>query len=88
MQTETISTPGGFIRAQGTEARVCFDIANRQHFGLKKYGTTVEENPLSLREWLVHQYQELLDAAVYCRRAIEELDIEELDKQNEETCGK
>lgn len=70
----TIDTPGGFIRANGTEARVCGDIARRQALGLNKYGKTVEGNPLPLREWLIHQYEELLDAAIYCRRAIEELD--------------
>jgi hypothetical protein len=58
----------------GTEARVCQDIADRQALGLRKYGTSVEANPLTLRDWLVHQYHELLDGAIYCRRAIEELD--------------
>ena len=58
----------------GTEKRVCEDIEKRQALGRQKYGTTVAENPLSLRDWLQHQYEELLDAAVYCRRAIEELD--------------
>jgi len=32
------------------------------------------QNPLELRQWLQHQYEELLDAAVYCRRAIQEID--------------
>ena len=72
--THTIETPGGFIRASGTEARVCADIARRQATGIAKYGTTVEANPLPLRQWLQHQYEELLDAAVYCKRAMEELD--------------
>lgn len=63
-----------FSKPTGTEARVCADIAARQARGLAKYGTTVEANPLTLKAWLQHQYEELLDAAVYCRRAIEELD--------------
>lgn len=58
----------------GTEARVCVDIAYRQQMGVEKYGTTVEDNPLSLREWLQHAYEECLDQAVYLRRAIEELE--------------
>lgn len=74
MDIETIDTPAGFVRAVGTEARVCRDVAARQARGLSKYGTTVEANDLSLREWLQHQYEELLDAAVYCRRAIEQID--------------
>ncbi|UOF77722.1 hypothetical protein [Caudoviricetes sp.] len=49
-----------------------------------KYGLTVADNPLTLRAWLQHQYEELLDAAVYCRRAIEELDIQEVKKAMDE----
>lgn len=58
----------------GIEALVCADIAQRQSQGIAKYGTTVAENPLELRLWLQHQYEELLDAAVYTRRAMAELD--------------
>lgn len=58
----------------GTEARVCADIAKRQQIGLAKYKTTVEANPLSLREWLQHAYEETLDKAVYLKRAIEEME--------------
>ena len=61
----------------GIEAEVCADIARRQQMGINKYGTTVAENRLSLREWLSHQYEELLDAAIYCKRAIAELDAQE-----------
>mgnify|MGYP001578582274 CR=1 FL=1 len=70
----TIDTQGGFVRATGTEARVCELIARRQQFGLGKYGTSVADNPLTLREWLVHQQLELADALVYATRAIEEMD--------------
>ena len=58
----------------GTELDVCKDIAMRQRMGINKYGTTVAENPLGLREWLVHAYQEALDQAIYLKRAIEEID--------------
>lgn len=64
------------MEATGIEAKVCADIAARQALGLSKYGVSVQDNNLPLREWLQHQYEELLDAAVYCRRAIEELDKE------------
>lgn len=63
-----------FGRAKGTEGRVCEDIARRQALGIAKYGTTVEANPLALRAWLQHAYEEALDQAVYLRRAMEELD--------------
>lgn len=58
----------------GTEARVCADIAQRQAKGVAKYGVTVTNNPLTLREWLQHAYEECLDQAVYLKRAIEEMD--------------
>lgn len=60
----------------GTEAEVCADIAKRQALGIAKYGVTVAENPLPLREWLEHAYQETLDQAVYLKRAIQEIDAE------------
>lgn len=59
---------------QGTEAKVCEDIANRQLHGIQKYGTTVADNPLALKAWLQHAYEEKLDDAVYMRRAIEKID--------------
>ena len=62
------------LTVTGTEARVCAMIAQRQSLGIRKYGQTVEDNPLPLRAWLQHQLEELLDAAVYCQRAIEEID--------------
>lgn len=58
----------------GTEAAVCEDIAHRQKLGIAKYGTTVAENPLPLRAWLQHAYEETLDKAIYLKRAIHELD--------------
>lgn len=58
----------------GTELRVCRLIAERQMRGIQKYGTTVEANPLTLRDWLQHALEESLDHAIYLRRAIEEMD--------------
>ena len=57
-----------------TETQVCEDIKNRQQLGITKYGTTVASNPLDLRQWLQHAYEEKLDDAVYMKRAIQELD--------------
>ena len=64
----------GTPTATGTEAAVCADIARRQAHGRTKYGTTVAENPLQLRAWLVHAFEEALDLSIYLKRAIEELD--------------
>jgi hypothetical protein len=57
-----------------TEILVIKDIIARQQRGLDKYGTTVAANLIPLREWLQHQYEELLDAAIYCKRAMQEMD--------------
>lgn len=58
----------------GIEAKVCADIEARQALGMNKYGISVQDNPLTLREWLEHAYQECLDQAIYLRRAMQELD--------------
>lgn len=67
----------GVFLPEGIEAEVCADIARRQQMGINKYGTTVAENRLSLREWLVHAYEESLDLPIYLKRAIAEIDAQE-----------
>jgi len=62
------------LHATGTEAEVCKDIELRQSKGINKYGMTVAENPLKLKEWLQHAYEECLDQAIYLKRAIKELE--------------
>ena len=62
----------------GTEANVCLDIGSRQEKGIAKYGTPVADNPLRLRQWLQHAYEETLDKAIYLKRAIAEIDAQEL----------
>lgn len=66
------------VMPHGIEAMVCTEIAARQAKGVAKYGTTVAENPLSLREWLQHALEECLDQAVYLRRAIAEIDAQDV----------
>lgn len=61
----------------GIEWEVCDDIAKRQAKGVAKYGTTVADNPLELKEWLQHAYEETLDKAVYLKRAIREIEKNE-----------
>ena len=65
----------------GTEFRLCQMITERQRMGIRKYGQTVAENPLSQRQWLQHALEEACDLAVYLKRTIEELDAQQL-KQN------
>lgn len=66
----------GVFLPEGIESEVCLDIARRQKMGQAKYGTTVAENPLSLRQWLNHAYEEALDQAIYLKRAIAEIDAQ------------
>lgn len=60
-------------KATGIELSIIKDIEARQQLGIKKYGQTVEENPLTLKQWLQHAYEETLDQAIYLKRAMEEL---------------
>lgn len=49
------------------------DLQQRSQLGIAKYGHTLAENPLTLRQWLQHAYEECLDQANYLKRSIMEL---------------
>ena len=57
--------------------QVCRDLDNRSRLGVKKYKTTLDRTDLDLKDWLQHQYEELLDAALYTKRAIKEIEERE-----------
>ena len=57
--------------------QVCRDLDNRSKLGVKKYKTTLDRTDLDLKDWLQHQYEELLDAALYTKRAIKEIEERE-----------
>lgn len=61
------------MAASGIEALVCKDIEDRQAVGLKKYGVSVADNPLSFEEWIEHAYQESLDFSIYLKKIKVEL---------------
>ena len=46
------------------EDNVCKKIKARSDVGKEKYGVTMEEEILSMREWLVHLQEELMDASI------------------------
>lgn len=50
------------------------DLLRRSQIGIAKYGSTLEREDLSLRDWAQHTYEEMLDAANYLKRTIMELD--------------
>ena len=50
------------------EDEVCRKIQARTKVGLKKYGITMEDEILSIYDWLNHLQQELMDATVYVEK--------------------
>lgn len=60
------------IEMSRIEDEVCEKIQQRAKVGKAKYGVTMERGDLSLVEWLTHLQEELMDAAVYVQRLIEE----------------
>ena len=52
------------------EDKVCEKIQQRAEVGKSKYGVTMEEEVLSIREWLNHLQQELMDASVYVEKLL------------------
>lgn len=65
------------IAVTGIEAMVCEDIAARQQMGIKKYGTSLADNPAAHVERLQHAYEEALDLANYLKWAIEQVKQQE-----------
>lgn len=49
-------------------SKVMKTVADRAAEGMKTYGTTLQDNPLTTVEWIDHTIEELLDAANYLER--------------------
>ena len=45
----------------------------RSETGIKKYGTTLDRNDLTVEQWLNHLEEELMDAILYCHKLKTEL---------------
>ena len=54
----------------------------RSELGIKKYGTTLDDNHLSLKEWLTHAMEESMDQTLYMNKIIMTLDNYEKNKNN------
>jgi len=50
------------------------DMIAREQLGIKKYGTTIDRDDYSLKDWMQHHYEELLDAALYVKKQIQKLE--------------
>lgn len=46
----------------------------RSNVGIKKYGTTLQQNDLTFLEWLNHLQEELMDATLYIEKLKQEND--------------
>ncbi len=53
------------------EKQVCEKILQRSEVGKKKYGVSMEKEILSIRQWLIHLQEELMDATVYVEKLLE-----------------
>lgn len=49
---------------------------DRSNVGIKKYGTTLDRNDLTMLEWLIHLQQELMDATLYIEKLKSKLNYE------------
>lgn len=47
-------------------------LLQRMQTGLRKYGVTTERTDLTRKMWFTHLQEELLDAAVYIERLMQE----------------
>jgi hypothetical protein len=62
------------VENSNTLNEVISDMIAREKIGLKKYGTTIDREDYSLKDWMQHHYEELLDAALYVKKQIQILE--------------
>ena len=53
------------------EEKVIAEIRERAKKGKGKYGTTMDRNDLSLKEWMQHLKEELMDGVIYTQKIID-----------------
>lgn len=59
------------------EESVINKIMERSNVGKNKYGVTMERKDLSFIQWIKHLQEELMDAAVYAEKIIQEYEHRE-----------
>jgi hypothetical protein len=57
------------------EEKVIAEIRQRAEKGEAKYGTTMDRDDLSLKEWLQHLKEELMDGVIYTQKIINGLEV-------------
>lgn len=53
-------------------------FVERAMFGKKKYGTTLDREDLTFKEWIQHAQEELMDAILYLEKMKKMLSVEEV----------
>ena len=53
--------------------------AERSATGLKKYGTTLDRDDLTLDQWITHLQEELMDATLYLERIKKDIALVEVE---------
>jgi hypothetical protein len=61
------------IEADLILTKVMSKYYERSEMGIKKYGTTLENNTLPLMQWLNHLQEELMDATLYIEKLKQEI---------------
>ena len=61
------------IHADLVLTKVMTKYYDRSEMGIKKYGTTLENNTLPLMDWLNHLQEELMDATLYIEKLKQEI---------------
>lgn len=55
---------------------------SRSEVGIRKYGTTLDRNDLSLEQWLDHAIEEQMDSILYLTKIKEEFKENRCEKEN------
>lgn len=82
-ELDHLITQQDMLRKDSVVESIKNQFDKRSSLGIKKYGTTLNENELSLTEWMEHLKQELMDAILYIERSKDEIRHRESGLQQE-----
>jgi len=80
---DQLTTQQDLLKKDSVVESIKNQFDKRSSLGIKKYGTTLNENELSLTEWMEHLKQELMDAILYIERSKDEIRRGESSLQQE-----
>jgi len=80
---DRLTTQQDLLKKDSVVESIKNQFDKRSSLGIKKYGTTLNENELSLTEWMEHLKQELMDAILYIERSKDEIRHRESGLQQE-----